>query len=112
MINVMCLALAIKYRHPEYVGDVTVNSTHYIGVDSGVDLNKKLIDQIAETMVHDRRKHLDQCSDKTVLTFFVNSMSKVTEVQNFSDFANTKRLLLVDNLSLPFIHAQDQEDEE
>lgn len=111
MINVMCLALAIRYPHPEYIGDITVNTTHYIGVGSDVDLNKKLIDQIAETMVRERRKHLDQCSDKTVLTFFVTSMAKVTEVQNFSDFANTKRLLLVDDLSLPFIHAQDQEDE-
>ena len=100
MINVMCMALAIKYPHPEYIGDVTVNSTHYIGVDSEVDLNKKLIDQIAETMVQDRRKHLDQCSDKTVLTFFVNSMSKVTEVQNFSDFANTKRLHIVTGKTL------------
>lgn len=112
MINVMCLCLSLQYPHPEYIGSVQVNSTHYIGVDSSVELNKKMIDKIASSMVSDRRKHLDRCDDKTVVTFFVTSMAKVTEVENFSDFADTKRLLLGDNMSLPFIHAQDQEETE
>lgn len=107
MINVMCLQLCLRYPHKEYISGAIVNSTHYIGVDESQTLSKSTIDKIASTMTSCHRKNLDQVDESTVLTYYVSSFSHVTKVENFTDFANTKKVMMIDGICLPYIHAQE-----
>ena len=110
MINVMCLQLCLKYPNPEYIGGAVVNTTHYIGVDDSIRLNKATIDKIALAMVNCHRKNLSGIDDNTVVKFYVSSFSHLMNVDKFIDFANTKKALMVDGVCLPYIHAQESGD--
>lgn len=105
----MCLQLCMKYPNPEYIGGAVVSSTHFIGVDESVILSKSTVDKIAKAMVRDHRKDLEGVGE-SVVTFYISSFSLLSKVENFTEFANTKKALMVDGICMPYIHAQENGD--